>query len=310
MRFLVVGAGAVGGYFGGRLLEKREDVTFLVREGRKKQLEETGLVIESIHGNVTLSPNTILAGAEAGSFDVILLSTKAYHLEGAIESIQPYVGPETVILPLLNGILHIEKLIEKFGEERIIGGLCFIETTLDQQGRIIQTSEKHDLVFGERTGERSDRVVKIEDAFNGSKVGYRLSENIKLDLWNKYLFISTMSGITTLMRASIGPILEQAAGKAVIAQLINEIVSIMHRINAPLPERIETQLMKQMESLAYFMKSSMQRDMEKSLPVEADHLQGYLLGIAHSEQISTPVLEAVFANLKVYEKTESIMKLN
>ncbi|MDR6999610.1 ketopantoate reductase family protein [Neobacillus niacini] len=302
MRFLVVGAGAVGGYFGGRLLEKREDVTFLVREGRKKQLEETGLVIESIHGNVILSPNTILAGAEAGSFDVILLSTKAYHLEGAIESIQPYVGPETVILPLLNGILHIEKLIEKFGEERIIGGLCFIETTLDQQGRIIQTSEKHDLVFGERTGERSDRVVKIEDAFNGSKVGYRLSENIKLDLWNKYLFISTMSGITTLMRAPIGPILEQAAGKAVVAQLINEIVSIMHRINAPLPERIETQLMKQMESLAYFMKSSMQRDMEKSLPVEADHLHGYLLGIAHSEQISTPVLEAVFANLKVYEK--------
>jgi len=302
MRFLVVGAGAVGGYFGGRLQEKGEDVTFLVREGREKQLKETGLVIESVHGNVTLNPKTIIAGEEAGSFDVILLSTKAYHLEGAMESITQYVGKETIILPLLNGILHIDKLVEMFGEERVIGGLCFIETTLDKTGRVIQTSEKHDLVFGERTGERSLRVLKMEDAFSGSKIAYRLSENINKDLWNKYLFISTMSGITTLMRAPIGPILEQASGRATITQLLKEIVSVMNRIKAPLPNDIETQLMNQIDGLGYLMKSSMQRDMEKSLPVEADHLHGYLLEIARKEKISVPVLESVFANLKVYEQ--------
>ncbi|MGG3468304.1 ketopantoate reductase family protein [Neobacillus pocheonensis] len=302
MRFLVVGAGAVGGYFGGRLQEKGEDVTFLVREGRKKQLEKTGLVIESVHGNVTFKPKTILAGEEVEAFDVILLSTKAYHLEGAMEGIKPYVGQETVILPLLNGILHIDRLKETFGEERVIGGLCFIETTLDQTGKVIQTSAKHDLVFGELSSERSVRVLKIEDAFSGSKIEYRLSENINQDLWNKYLFISTMSGITTLMRAPIGPILEQPSGRATISLLIEEIVSLMKRIEAPLPENIETQLLKQIEGLGYSMKSSMQRDMEKLLPVEADHLHGYLLEIAKKEQISVPILEAIYTNLKVYEK--------
>lgn len=265
-------------------------------------MEETGLVIESVHGNVTLNSKTIIAGEDSGSFDVILLSTKAYHLEGAMESITQYVGKETIILPLLNGILHIAKLVEMFGEERVIGGLCFIETTLDKNGRIIQTSEKHDLVFGERTGERSERVLKMEDAFSGSKIAYRLSENINKDLWNKYLFISTMSGITTLLRAPIGPILEQASGRATITQLLKEIVSVMNRIEAPLPNAIETQLMNQINGLGYSMKSSMQRDMEKSLPVEADHLHGYLLEIARKEQISVPVLETVYANLQVYEQ--------
>lgn len=302
MRFLVVGAGAVGGYFGGRLQEKGEDVTFLVREGRKKQLEEKGLIIESVHGNVTLKPKTILTGEEVEAFDVILLSTKAYHLDGAIESIRPYVGQETVILPLLNGILHIDRLKKTFGEERVIGGLCFIETTLDYTGKVIQTSAKHDLVFGELSGERSERVLKIEDAFIGSKIEYRLSESINQDLWNKYLFISTMSGITTLMRAPIGPILEQPSGRTTITNLIKEIVSVMKRIKAPLPENIERQLLKQIEGLGYAMKSSMQRDMEKSLPVEAGNLHGYLLEFAQEEQISVPILEAIYANLKVYEQ--------
>ncbi|MFK9091089.1 ketopantoate reductase family protein [Bacillus salipaludis] len=302
MKVLVVGAGAVGGYFGGRLLEKGIDVTFLVREGRRKQLEETGLVIESIHGNVTLSPKTILAGEETSPFDLIILSTKAYHLEGAIESFRQYVSKETAILPLLNGMLHFDKLAVQFGEERVIGGLCFIESTLDMDGRVIQTSPKHDLVFGERSGERTERIVKIEEAFNGTKIGYRLSDNINQDLWNKYLFISTMSGITTLMRSPIGPIREELNGRVAIVKLLEEIVAVMKRVGAPLPENIPTLQMIQIDSLAYPMKSSMQRDMEKLFQVEADHLHGYLVEIAKKEMISAPVLEVVYANLKVYEK--------
>ncbi|WP_066393331.1 ketopantoate reductase family protein [Neobacillus mesonae] len=301
MRILVVGAGAVGGYFGGRLLEKGEDVTFLVREGRKKQLAETGLVLESVHGNVTLTPKTILSGEEAGPFDLILLSTKAYHLKGAIESFQEYVSEKTAILPLLNGISHYHQLIAEFGEERVLGGLCFIETTLDQEGRIIQTSAKHDLVFGERSGERTERVLTIEDAFSGTKVGYRLSDDVCRDLWNKYLFISTMSGITTLMRAPIGPIREQSTGRAVITKLLEEIVFVMKHAGAPFSDDAVAQQLNQIDSLGYSMKSSMQRDMEKLSQVEADHLHGYLLDIANKEKILVPVLEAVYTNLKVYE---------
>jgi 2-dehydropantoate 2-reductase len=301
MRILVVGAGAVGGYFGGRLLEKGEDVTFLIREGRKKQLEESGLAIESVHGNVVLTPKIILSGEEAGSFDVILLSTKAYHLEGAIESFRQYVSKDTMILPLLNGIVHITKLVDEFGEDRVIGGLCFIETTLDQEGKVIQSSSKHDIVFGELSGERSERILKIETAFSGTKTGYRLSENIKQDLWQKYLFIATMSGITTLMRAPIGPIRENASGRATISQLLKEIVAVMKRQDAPLTDDIEIQQMNQIDMLGFSMKASMQRDMEKSQLVEADHLHGYLLDIARREGLAVPVLEAIYANLKIYE---------
>lgn len=302
MRILVVGAGAVGGYFGGRLLEKGVDVTFLVREGRKKQLDEKGLIIESVHGNVNLTPKTIIAGEEAGSFDVILLSTKAYHFDGAIESIRQYVGKYSVILPLLNGVLHINKLVEEFGENRVLGGLCFIETTLDQEGKVIQSSPKHDIVFGELSGEKSERIGRIEAAFSGTKTGYRLSGNINQDLWQKYLFISTLSGITTLMRAPIGPIREVASGRATITQLLKEIVSVMKRINAPLADDIEMIQLNQIDGLGFSMKSSMQRDMEKLLPVEVDHLHGYLLDIARKEEISVPVLEAIYANLKIYEQ--------
>jgi 2-dehydropantoate 2-reductase len=302
MKILVVGAGAVGGYFGGRLLEKGEDVTFLVREGRRKQLEETGLVIESINGNVTLTPKMIVAGEEAESFDVILLSTKAYHLEEAIGSFRQYVGEETIILPLLNGILHLEKLIEEFGEERVIGGLCFLESTLDAKGRVIQSSPVHNLVFGERTGERTERILKMADAFSGTKANFRLSKNINRDQWQKYLFISTLSGITTLMRAPIGPIREETNGRATLLLLTKELVGIMKQIDAPIAEDIETIQMTQIDGLGYSMKSSMQRDMEKLLPVEADHLHGYLLEIARRKEISVPILAAVYGNLKVYEK--------
>lgn len=302
MRILVVGAGAVGGYFGGRLLEKGVDVTFLVREGRRQQLEKTRLVIDSVHGNAVLTPKTILSGDEAEPFHFIILSTKAYHLEGAIESFRPYVSQETTILPLLNGKLHFDRLAEEFGSDRVLGGLCFIETTLDREGRIIQTSPAHDLVFGEQTGERTERILKLEDAFTGTNTGYRLSHHITQDLWNKYLFISTMSGITTLMRSPIGPIREDLSGRNVVSKLLNEIVAVMNGADASLPPDIHSQLMKQIDKLGFSMKSSMQRDMEKLLPVEADHLHGYLLNIARKKNIAVPLLETVYANLKIYER--------
>jgi 2-dehydropantoate 2-reductase len=302
MKILVIGAGAVGGYFGGRLLEKGEDVTYLVREGRQKQLQDLGLDIESIHGNVLLHPKTILAGEEAGPFDVILLTTKSYHLDGAIKDIRPYVKEETVILPLLNGISHFETLDKEFGLGKVIGGLCFIESTLDSKGRIIQTSPSHDFVFGERNGEKTERIMKIADAFSGTKANFRLSENINQDLWHKYMFISTMSGITTLMRQPIGPIRETESGNHTIKRLQSEIFKIMKSVDAPIVEEIESMQMKQIAGLGYTMKSSMQRDMEKLAQVEVEHLHGYLLDIAQREKIDVPVLEAVYANLKIYQE--------
>lgn len=302
MKVLVVGAGAVGGYFGGRLLEKGVDVTFLVREKRRKQLQMHGLQIESVHGNASFHPQTVVAGETAGPFDLILLSTKAYHLTNALNDFRPYVTDETAIMPLLNGILHFGVLAEEFGEEKVIGGLCFIESTLDQDGKIIQTSPFHELVFGERSGEKTERILALAESFSGTKAKIRLSDQINRELWQKYLFISTMSGITTLMRAPIGPIREQQSGKETLQRLLVEIISVMRRVNAPLVDEIESVLSKQIDGLGYDMKSSMLRDMEKSQLVEADHLHGFLLEIARKEQLTVPVLETIYANLKIYEQ--------
>lgn len=301
MKILVVGAGAVGGYFGGRLLEKGEDVTFLVRDKRKKHLEATGLVVKSVHGDAVLQPSLLTSGQLVEAYDVILLSMKAYHLEAALEDFKPYVGPGTMIVPLLNGISHVEKLITAFDEKNVIGGLCFVESTLDAEGSIVQTSGIHDLVFGERTGEQTERVLKLAEVFGGTKSNFILSENINRDMWHKYLFIATLAGVTTLFRSPIGPIREDSLGAATVKDTLHEVVAVMRSVDAPIAENIAELNWDKLHSIEAGMKSSMQRDMEKGLPVEADHFFGYLLGLAAVNGISVPTLEKIYANLRIYE---------
>src|SRR5262245_24342907 len=162
MRFLVVGAGATGGYFGGRLLEAGRDVTFLVRPARAERLAATGLSIASPAGNVTLrSAPTVLANQLRTAFDVVILSCKAYDLDGAIESFAPAVGAHTVVLPLLNGMRHLDALDARFGADAVLGGSCFLSAKLDAEGQIVHISDVHRLTFGERGGGWSQRVEAI-----------------------------------------------------------------------------------------------------------------------------------------------------
>ncbi|MBA2874756.1 2-dehydropantoate 2-reductase [Anoxybacillus caldiproteolyticus] len=305
MRILVVGAGAVGGYFGGRLLEKGVDVTFLVRERRKKQLQERGLVIQSVHGTAVLKPTTLVTGEKIEPFDVVIFSNKAYHLREAIRDVKPYVGKNTLILPLLNGMAHMDILWSEFGKENVLGGLCFIETTLDEKGSIIQTSPSHDVRFGEWSGERTERVNELEELFSNCNARFRLSEQIVTDMWHKYLFIATMSGVTTLFRAPIGPIRAGEYGQDIILALAKEIGAVMRAHGAPIADGIEEKQLEQMNEMSSEMKSSMQRDMEKGQMVEADHLQGYLLKLAKEYKIPTPLLKAVYHNLKIYDQNRA-----
>lgn len=299
MKILVVGAGAVGGYFGGRLLEKGEDVTFLVREKRKKELEEYGLIIESVNGNFKGQPKAILKDEKNDHYDCIILSTKAYHLQAAIEDIRPFVEEGTVILPLLNGISHLDLLIQEFGEDHVIGGLCFIETTLGEKGKIIQTSPAHQLVFGERDGKETERILRLRDAFANTKADFVYSENIVEAMWEKYLFISLLSGATTLTRSPIGPIRDTEEGYMALHQILNEAYEVMKDMGAPLNENHRQAQLNKIQNLNASMKSSMQRDMEKGLPTEADHFFLYLLNHARKQKISTPYLQFIYANLKV-----------
>ncbi|MBO1911805.1 hypothetical protein J4G37_44335, partial [Microvirga sp. 3-52] len=186
---------------------------------------------------------------------------------------------------------HIDRLTESFGDDAVIGGLCFIETTLDDNGTIIQKSPIHHLVYGELTGKITPRIKALQSLFEGANAFFEPSETIKQDMWQKYLFITTLSGITSLMESPVGPIMEITNGRKTVESLLNEIATVMYKIGAPIEDTIVNDLVGKIGSMSYDMKSSMQRDMEKSLPLEADHLQGYLLYHAHKQNIPVPILE-------------------
>src|SRR5205823_8329557 len=199
MRILVVGAGAVGGYFGGRLLAAGNDVTFLVRPKRAAELATAGLVIKSPAGDVTLkNPPTVQADKLSEKFDVILLSCKAFDLDDAIKSFAPAVGPTTSIIPLLNGMSHLDALDKKFGRERVLGGLCAIAATLNEAREVVQLAPMQSLNFGERDGKMSDRVRAIAEVFNSGNFGAVASEHVMQDMWEKWVFLASLAAATCL----------------------------------------------------------------------------------------------------------------
>lgn len=301
MRVLVLGAGAVGGYFGGRLLEAGADVTFLVRERRAQQLRESGLLIRSPHGNATLQNPSMITGHATSPFDLVILTCKAYDLGSAMEAITPAVGPDTVVLPLLNGFRHLDDLDARFGSDRVIGGFCAIAATLDPDGRIIHLYPLHELRFGERTGEMTDRIQAIEHLMERAVMDAKASGSIFHDMWEKWVMLSTLAGITCLMRASIGPILSAPGGKDLILQLLDECTAVASA-NGYAPRETSLQRMRAIltEPGSTFT-ASMLRDIERDGRIEADHIIGDLVSRGEQKGILTPLLRTAYCHLKAYE---------
>ncbi|WP_276733482.1 ketopantoate reductase family protein [Bacillus sp. (in: firmicutes)] len=300
MKFLVVGAGGVGGYIGGRLAEQGNDVTFLVRQKRAEQLKETGLVIHSEKGDVSFQPALITAG-ETGRFDIVIIASKAYSLGQVIDDVKPFIDQESVIIPFLNGYRHYEQLFTVFSKEQVLGGLCFIESALDNKGEIHHTSASHRFVFGEWNGGRTERITALEEAFSGVKAEVIISGHIEKDIWKKYLFIAAQAGITTLFQRPLGPILETEGGRHTAQTLIAEIGVILRKEGVPADPDLEKESFRTMTSMSYHMKSSMLRDMENGQTTEGDHLHGFLLEKAKRLSLAAPILETVYANLQMYE---------
>jgi len=277
MRFLMVGAGAIGGYFGGRLLEAGRDVTFLVRPGRAARLAANGLVLTSPAGDASLpSPPTILAPELRDTFDVVILACKAYDLDEAIESVAPAVGPDTAVVPLLNGMLHLDMLDARFGPARVLGGACFISARLDDAGRVVHASDFHRLAFGERSGARSPRVDAIAAAMAGARFEASASDRIVLEMWEKWVFLAALAGITCLTRAAVGDIVA-AGGADLAAALLEECRSVAVAAgHSPRPESLQAALGR-LTDAGSTVTASMVGDVERRGPTEADHILGDLL---------------------------------
>ncbi|MHA6204269.1 2-dehydropantoate 2-reductase [Dyella soli] len=302
MRMLVVGAGATGGYFGGRLLESGQDVTFLVRAGRAASLAQHGLVLRSSLGDASLpAPPTVQAGQLRGHFDLVLLSCKAYHLPQVIDDLAPAVGPETTLLPLLNGMRHLDLLDARFGADRVLGGQCVIAATLDAAGAVRHLNQSHSLTFGERDGSRSPRVERIAMAMAGARFEPRLSTTILQDMWDKWVFLASLAGITCLMRAPVGDIVAAPGGLQATLHLLED----CHRVaaaNGHAPaDAVLARARSVLTEAGSTLSASMMRDLEQGGPIEADHVVGDLLARAHADEQEFAMLSTAYAHLKAYE---------
>ncbi|MTJ80864.1 MAG: ketopantoate reductase family protein [Telmatospirillum sp.] len=301
MRILVVGAGATGGLFGGRLAAAGRDVTFLVRPGRADVLRRDGLVIRAPDGVLSLTPALVMAGEIRHPYDVILVTVKAFSLVAAMADMAPAVGPGTVILPVLNGMAHMEALAARFGGRAVAGAVCKVAAALDDHGRILQMTSLQDLAYGERNGQVSERMTRLDAILRGAGFEARLSEDIDREMWEKWIFLASLGAVTCLMRGTIGEVMAAPGGEAFIHALFDEAVAIVRAVgrepSAPFLDRTRAQLTTPGSSLT----SSMYRDLSQGLPVEAGQILGDLLGRGTAAGIGAPLLSLAYAHLAVYQ---------
>jgi 2-dehydropantoate 2-reductase len=299
MKFLVVGAGALGGYFGARLLDAGQDVTFLVRAGRAAQLKQHGLQVKSPKGDLTLaSPPHLLSEHITEHYDVVIVGCKAYDLDATMESFAAAVGPDTAILPVLNGMSHIERLGARFGAGKVLGGLCLISATLDPQGAVLHLSDMHGLVFGELDGSASPRVAAIAQAMSGANFDARVSEQMTLEMWEKWIFITSLASATCLLRGTVGDIV--ASGNVALPATLFAECGAVATANGFAPRAESTdRSMAMLTAAGSPISASMMKDLERGAAIEADHIVGDML--ARAGQHAVPTLKIAYAHLKTYE---------
>jgi 2-dehydropantoate 2-reductase len=302
MRILVVGAGAIGGYFGARLLHAGRDVTFLVRKRRANELAETGLVVKSRFGDISIElPPLVLAEDLNQHFDLILVSCKAYDLEGAIESFAPAVGPETMILPLLNGMAHMDVLDRRFDPEQVLGGHSHLASTLDDKGRIVHLNDVHSLTFGERGKDLTTQMAAVQAVLANANFEEHLSTNIMQELWEKRVFIAGAAGILCLMRAAVGDVVA-AGGIDLIRDLLEECASIAAANGfPPRPAAIERNKVI-LTAAGSTLTASMLRDIERGARTEGDHILGDLLRRSPPDSNRASLLHIAFTHVQAYEE--------
>jgi 2-dehydropantoate 2-reductase len=301
MRLLVVGAGATGGYFGGRLAHAGRDVTFLVRPRRAAELEATGLRVVSPHGGFELAPKLVTAGAIPGHFDAILLTVKAHGLEQSLEDLAPAVGPDTMIVPVLNGMRHMDVIADRFGKDALTGGLCRIPAQLDGEGRIVQLGSFHDLEYGELGGSRTPRIERLDAFMQNAGFDARLAPDIGQEMWEKWVMIATVASITCLMRGSVGEIAAAPGGAAFVNGLLDEVAAIAAAAGHPPREAYLAGTRADATRQGSPMTASMFRDMQKGAPIEADQIVGDLLARGQRANVPAPLLAAAYTHLCVYQ---------
>ena len=301
MKILILGAGAIGGYVGGRLHQHGADVTFLVRPARQQAMQRDGLVIKSTKGDVVQKVKTVLKAGEDGPYDIVLLTPKAYDLDSAIEAIAPAVSANTTVVPLLNGMRHLDVLDSRFGKDKVVGGLARVGVAMSAEGHILHTSPFAAISFGERDGKAPRKsLVELDAAIKKAGIDGGLHQNIVQDLWDKWIMLCSLAATNCLMRGSSGDILEATEGRALVMETVDECQKVAAAAGHDPGE-------KGMQTIRGFLTvkgsrftASMLHDLEKGAMVEADHIVGDMIARAKQAGIPTPLLRTAYAHLQVY----------
>jgi len=303
MKLLMLGAGSVGGYFGLRLQDGGANVTFLVRPKRAAQLRQRGLRLYGPRGELHVKQLQLLesGAAASGTFDAVILSCKAYDLSSAMDAVRPYLSTDTVILPLLNGLQHLEVLDRAFGAARVLGGLAQVSATLDANGDIKQLTDVQALVYGARSAAQAAAAAALDSALQQGKFEAKLSRDIMLEMWEKFVLLASLAGMTCLMRANVGEIASTQDGAALMVRMLDDCAAVAtaagHTPRANYMAPIKT-LLTQKNSL---LEASMRRDMEQGRATEADHVVGDMLRRARAAGVDSDLLKSAYCALQTYE---------
>ncbi|MGP1678019.1 MAG: 2-dehydropantoate 2-reductase [Burkholderiales bacterium] len=304
MKVLILGAGAVGGYFGGRLVQSGADVTFLVRPQRAQKLAQAGLAIKSPLGDAQIPVQTVLQEAVRPDYDLVMLSCKAYDLDASIAAIGGAIGPNTLILPLLNGMAQLARLEQAYGGARVLGGACYIASTLEADGTIRHLSKFQGITCGPRAGNHAHAGALLQElaqAYARVSVECKVSADIEQDMWEKFVLLASLAAMTCLMRANVGEILAAADGEALMREALASCIAAAgaagHAPRAESLQRTEGMLFARGSAFT----ASMLRDLESGGRVEAEHIVGDMLRHARAAGADTGLLAAAYCHLQAYE---------
>jgi len=304
MKFAIFGTGGVGGYFGGRLAQAGEDVTFIARGHHLSAIQQTGLSVESIRGDFVVNPaRAIDLTQTVGAVDVVILAIKAWQLDDAIHQMKPLVGDATVIVPLLNGIEHMEALVSAFGSGHVLGGVCRISAFIAEAGHIKHVGIDPFIAFGELNREMSERVSKLYDVIkNISGVTVEASGNIELAMWEKYLLIAAFSGVGAVTRSPVGMFRSIPETRAMFRRALEEVALVANSRGVGLTEESVQAVMDRIDQTQPDTMASMQKDILAGRPSELESQTGALVRMARAATVSVPTHEFIYATLLPMEK--------
>ena len=298
----MLGAGAVGGYFGGRLAQAGADVTFLVRPARAELMAREGLRVKSKSGDFAQPVQLVTQDTLKPGYDLVIFTAKAYDLASAMAAVGPVVEGGGTLLPLLNGMSHLKVLDERFGRERVLGGVAYIASTLMPDGTIVHLGDFHKMAFGPRAGQSTglDLCKGLRAAFAKTPVDAILSDSIEQAMWDKWVFLASAAGMTCLMRAAVGDIVTADAGERLMLQMLSECASVAHAEGFALGEESLAGHRQNLTRRGSTSTASMMRDTESGGQTEADHILGALLALAKKHALATPLLEIAYAHMQAY----------